>query len=247
MCQLAEDLADRRYDRPFKQPFILTIELSIDPPVHIFKLSREFHMFNIIIKVGKILLLAFLLHNTAVATNPESSTSNKTAILAGGCFWCIEADFEKLNGVSDVISGYIGGHVKNPTYKQVSRGGTGHIESVRISYDPRVINYSQILDYFWRHIDPTRDDGQFCDSGKQYRPAIFYLNDKQQKDAIASMHKIEKIKPFKQPLKVELIKASEFYPAENYHQDYYKKNPLQYKYYRFSCRRDARVEELWGK
>jgi peptide methionine sulfoxide reductase msrA/msrB len=205
-----------------------------------------FSMF-IISKTARVILSILLLHTGVMTTTASAATATETAILAGGCFWCIEADFEKLDGVTDVISGYIGGQIKNPTYQQVSSGNTGHIESVRVSYDPRLINYSQILDFFWRHIDPTRDDGQFCDRGKQYRPAIFYQNDQQQKAAVASMQNIEKIKPFKQPLKVELIKASEFYPAEEYHQDYYKKNPLRYNYYRFSCRRDARVEELWKK
>jgi len=198
-------------------------------------------------KTGIILLLGMLLQGVGMAAEPVHSNSHKTAILAGGCFWCIEADFEKLDGVTDVVSGYSGGQLKNPTYKQVASGKTEHIEVVRISFDPKVINYSQILDYFWRHIDPTRDDGQFCDRGKQYRPAIFYLDEQQHKTAIESMRKIELIKPFKQPLKVELIKASEFYLAEEYHQDYYKKNPIRYNYYRFSCRRDARVEELWKK
>ncbi len=201
-------------------------------------------------KIIGIFLSALLLHNVAMAANSSANTAattTETAILAGGCFWCIEADFEKLTGVTDVISGYSGGHLKNPTYKQVSSGTSGHIEVVKVSYNPQLINYSQILDYFWRHIDPTRDDGQFCDRGKQYRPAIFYQNEQQYKAAVASTQKIEKIKPFKQALKVELIRASEFYPAEKYHQDYYKKNPLRYKYYRFSCRRDARIEELWEK
>ncbi len=171
----------------------------------------------------------------------------ETAILAGGCFWCIESDYEKLDAVVEVVSGYTGGHVKDPTYKQVSAGGTGHIEAVKVTYDANKISYPEILDYFWRHIDPTRDDGQFCDGGPQYRPAIFYENQAQKQLAIASTQKIEKTKPFDEPLKVELIEASEFYLAEDYHQDYYKKNPARYKFYRFSCRRDARVKELWGK
>jgi methionine-S-sulfoxide reductase len=170
----------------------------------------------------------------------------ETAILAGGCFWCIEADYEKLNGVIDVVSGYTGGHLRDPTYRQVSSGGSGHIESVRITYDPSVISYDKILHFFWRHVDPTRNDGQFCDSGSQYRPAIFYQNESQYQQALASRAETEKSKPFKEPLKVELIKASEFYVAEDYHQDYYKKNPIRYKFYRFNCRRDARVKELWG-
>ena len=171
----------------------------------------------------------------------------ESAVLGGGCFWCIEADYEKLDGVVDVVSGYTGGHIKNPTYKQVSAGGSGHIEVVKVTYDANKITYSQILDYFWRHIDPTRDDGQFCDSGPQYRPAIFYQDETQKKLAIASTKQIEQTKPFAQPLKVELIQASTFYPAEDYHQDYYKKNPLRYNFYRYNCGRDARVEQLWGE
>ena len=145
------------------------------------------------------------------------------------------------------VSGYTGGHVKSPTYQQVSAGRSGHIEAVKITYDPSVVSYSRILEYFWRHIDPTRDDGQFCDRGPQYRPAIVYLDESQRQLAEASTEDTEKTKPFAEPLKVELIKASEFYLAENYHQDYYKKNPLRYNFYRFSCGRDARVEALWTK
>ena len=181
------------------------------------------------------------------AASASAAPKLETAVLAGGCFWCIEADFEKLDGVVDVISGYTGGHVKNPSYEQVSAGGSGHIESVKVTYDAKVVNYAQILDYFWRHIDPTRDDGQFCDGGPQYRPAIFYLDEKQHELAQASLANIEKIKPFKESIKVELIKAATFYPAEKYHQDYYKKNSFRYKFYRLSCGRDRRVEELWGK
>lgn len=170
----------------------------------------------------------------------------ETAILAGGCFWCIEADYEKLDGVVAVISGYTGGHVENPTYKQVSAGRTGHIESVKVTYDADKISYAEILNFFWHHIDPTRDDGQFCDRGSQYRPAIFYETANQKEQAIASREKIEQTKPFAEPLKVELIQASTFYPAEEYHQDYYQKNPLRYHFYRYNCGRDARVEQLWG-
>ena len=176
----------------------------------------------------------------------ESPAASETAILAGGCFWCVESDFEKLDGVIEAISGYTGGHTDNPTYKQVSAGGTGHIEAAQIIYDPAVISYSEILDYFWRSIDPTRDDGQFCDTGDSYRPAIFY-NEAQKDLALASKEDIEKTKPFSDPIKVELIKASTFYAAEKYHQDYYKKNPIRYRYYRHGCGRDKRIEQLWGK
>lgn len=186
-------------------------------------------------------LLLFLLQ-------PASADKNtQTAILAGGCFWCIEADYEKLDGVIEAVSGYIGGHVDNPTYQQVSAGKSGHIEAAIITYDGAKLSYDQILDYFWRNIDPTTDQGQFCDFGPQYRPAIFYQNDEQQQLATQSIEKIKQTKPFPQDIKVELIKASQFYPAEDYHQDYYKKNPVRYKFYRYSCGRDTRIEELWGK
>jgi peptide-methionine (S)-S-oxide reductase len=190
------------------------------------------------------LLLSF--GHVAALAEPETPDSSEIAILAGGCFWCIEADYEKLDGIVDVVSGYTGGHVAKPSYEQVSAGGTGHIESVRIVYDSDRISYAEILDYFWRHIDPTRDDGQFCDHGPQYRPAIFYRNEEQHRQALASQQRVERIKPFDEPLKVEITAAGEFYPAENYHQDYYRKNPLRYKFYRFNCGRDARVEQLWG-
>lgn len=192
------------------------------------------------------MLMAWLFSNFAVADVPKNSKL-ESVVLGGGCFWCIEADYEKLDGVMDVISGYAGGHVKNPTYKQVSAGGSGHIEVVKVTYDANKISYSQILDYFWRQIDPTRDDGQFCDRGPQYRPAIFYENETQKKLALASIKQVEQTKPFTQPLKVELIQASEFYPAEDYHQDYYKKNPIRYNFYRYNCGRDARIEQLWGE
>lgn len=190
-----------------------------------------------------ILVLALPL-NIYAETTPTPRL--ETAILAGGCFWCIEADYEKLDGVVEVISGYTGGHVENPTYKQVSAGRTGHIESVKVTYDADKISYAEILNFFWHHIDPTRDDGQFCDRGSQYRPAIFYETVNQKEQAIASREKIEQTKPFAEPLKVELIQASTFYPAEEYHQDYYQKNPLRYHFYRYNCGRDARVEQLWG-
>jgi len=176
----------------------------------------------------------------------SASEQTETAILAGGCFWCVESDFEKLDGVLKVISGYTGGHTENPTYKQVSSGGTGHVEAAEVVYDPKVISYTTILDYYWRHIDPTRDDGQFCDIGPSYRPVIFY-NESQKDLAISSKENIEKIKPFSAPIKVKLIRATKFYPAEEYHQDYYKKNPLRYHYYRYGCGRDKRIEELWGQ
>jgi len=194
-----------------------------------------------------ILFSCLLLSNGISQADETKNASNyKHAILAGGCFWCIESDFEKLNGVVDVVSGYTGGHIKNPRYAEVSAGNSGHIEAVKVTYDPDIISYIQILDYFWRHIDPTRNDGQFCDRGPQYRPAIFYKDEAERQDVLESARQIEKIKPFHEPLKVEFIPAQKFYPAEDYHQDYYKTNSIRYNFYRFSCGRDARVKELWG-
>lgn len=195
----------------------------------------------------QILIIMLMIPVSATAAETNSNKNLETAILAGGCFWCIEADYEKLKGVIEVVSGYTGGSANKATYKLVSSGSTRHIESVKISYNPDIISYKEILKFFWTHIDPTRNDGQFCDSGSQYRPAIFYLNQSQKTIAMESKQTIIETKPFKAPIKVELIKASPFYLAEEYHQDYYKKNPLRYRYYRFTCRRDARVEALWGQ
>lgn len=193
--------------------------------------------------------LTLLLPLSPVSADPGSRLEkSNSVILAGGCFWCIESDYEKkVDGILDVVSGYSGGHTKNPTYKEVSAGGTGHLEVVKVTYDPSVISYTEILDFFWRHVDPTRNDGQFCDGGDQYRPVIFYADEEEQRLAKASKANIEKVKPFSSPIKVELLPRAEFYLAEDYHQDYYKKNPLRYRYYRFACGRDARVEELWGE
>jgi methionine-S-sulfoxide reductase len=181
------------------------------------------------------------------STPHSSATHLQRAVLAGGCFWCMESDFEKLDGVVDVVPGYTGGYVDNPTYEQVSTGGTGHVEAVEVTFDADKITYPRVLDYFWHHIDPTQDDGQFCDQGPQYRPVIFYTNDSQHQQALASAQQIAAAKPFPEPLKVEITKASTFYPAEKYHQDYYRKNPVRYRLYRFHCGRDARLEALWGK
>ncbi len=198
--------------------------------------------------IKHLITVAFLLATSALNYSiAQADTDKATATLAGGCFWCIESDFEKLDGVIEVVSGYTGGHVDNPSYKQVSAGNTGHIESVIITYDPARLEYKQILDYFFHHIDPTNDKGQFCDIGPQYRPAIFYQDETQRKIAEQSLREIAQNKPFKDSVKVEILKASTFYPAEEYHQDYYRKNPIRYKYYRYSCGRDDRVEELWGK
>jgi peptide-methionine (S)-S-oxide reductase len=169
-----------------------------------------------------------------------------TAIFAGGCFWCTESDFEKLPGVIEAESGYIAGHVANPSYEQVSDGGTGHTEAVRVTYDPTRIGYRQLLDHFWRNIDPTVKDRQFCDVGDQYRSGIYWQTDaerlaaEQSRDALLASGKFAQIH-------TEIAAATTFYPAEEYHQDYYKKNPLSYNFYRYSCGRDARLQELWGE
>ncbi len=168
------------------------------------------------------------------------------ATFAGGCFWCIEADFEKVEGVLSVTSGYTGGQVANPTYKQVSAGTTGHTEAVRVVFDPEVVSYEELLEVFWRNIDPTVSDRQFCDVGSQYRSGIFFHDDAQRQAAERSRAELEKSKPFPDPIVTEIIAATAFYPAEAYHQDYSKKNPIRYSYYRKGCGRDRRLAELWG-
>jgi methionine-S-sulfoxide reductase len=190
-----------------------------------------------------LILLFALMANFAL----QAQTNTKeTAIFAGGCFWCMEADFEKLPGVLDVVSGYSGGELEDPSYEQVSGGGTGHIEVIRVTYDPQQVAYAQLLDYYWRQIDPTRDDGQFCDTGAQYRPVIFYQGERQQRLSVASLAQLGRTKPFPDRLRVELRPAEPFYPAEDYHQDYAKKNPIRYKFYRYRCGRDERLDQLWG-
>ncbi|MBK5275975.1 MAG: peptide-methionine (S)-S-oxide reductase MsrA [Desulfuromonadales bacterium] len=175
-----------------------------------------------------------------------STAATEKATFAGGCFWCMEAPFDKLPGVVSVTPGYSGGQLKNPTYEQVSAGGTGHAESVQIVFDPSKTSYSKLLDIYWHNIDPTVTDRQFCDTGSQYRSAIFYYGEEQRRTALQSKAALERNKPFKGPVVTEITAASEFYPAEEYHQHYYKKNPIRYNYYRTSCGRDRRLKELWG-
>jgi len=172
---------------------------------------------------------------------------NRTAVFAGGCFWCVEADFEKIDGVIDAISGYAGGHKKNPTYQQVSSGTTGHVESVKVIYDPKKVTYEQLLDYFWRHIDPTDGGGQFVDRGSQYRSVIFYQNDRQKQLAEASRTILENSGRFNKPIATDIVKLNMFYPAEDYHQNYYKTHSVRYKYYRWHSGRDQFLEKAWGK
>jgi peptide-methionine (S)-S-oxide reductase len=196
------------------------------------------------------MLLALASSRSGTAAQPKAAVQAQpaqaaTAIFAGGCFWCLEADFEKLPGVLKAESGYTGGDLKNPTYEQVSHGGTGHAESVRVYYDPQKVAYPQLLEYFWHHIDPTVQDRQFCDVGAQYRTAIFYQDQAQRETAEASLAALQKSGRFAH-IYTEVVPAGTFYVAEDYHQDYYKKNPIRYRFYRKSCGRDARVEQVWN-
>lgn len=170
-----------------------------------------------------------------------------TATFAGGCFWCVEADFEKVDGVVRVISGYTGGQVENPTYQQVSAGGTGHVEAVQVIYDPKRLTYEQLLDFFWRHIDPTDSAGQFVDRGTQYRSVVFYHDEEQKRLAEESKRELENSGRFDKPIVTEIVGFSKFYPAEEYHQGYYMKNPVRYKYYRWNSGRDQFLIKVWGK
>lgn len=185
---------------------------------------------------------------TVVNAAPPTPAANgkAVAIFAGGCFWCVEADFDKVPGVLSTTSGYIGGTVANPTYSQVSSGGTGHTEAVKIVYDPQMVTYDKLLYVFWRNIDPLTKDAQFCDYGSQYRTGIFTVNEEQKKLADASKAALDKSGRFKRPIVTEIVAAGPFYAAEGYHQDYYKKNSVRYNFYRFNCGRDARLDELWG-
>jgi peptide-methionine (S)-S-oxide reductase len=194
--------------------------------------------------MGLSLWLALVASAAGQAPSPAPPTT-ATAIFAGGCFWCVEADFDKVAGVISTTSGYIGGRSPNPSYESVSRGGTGHAEAVEIVYDPAKVTYEKLVDVFWHNIDPLVKDRQFCDHGDQYRSAIFYRGDDQRRVAEAS--KVAVQARFKQPVQTEIVAGGPFYKAEDYHQDYYLKNPVRYKFYRYNCGRDARLEELWGK
>jgi len=182
----------------------------------------------------------------AGAIHAASPSEVETATFAGGCFWCVEADFDKVEGVISTTSGYIGGHKKNPTYKQVSAGGTGHTEAVQIVYDPAKVTYAELLKVLWRNIDPTTPNRQFCDAGSQYRAEIFHHNERQKDLAEQSKREVESTKQFEAPIVTQITMASAFYPAEEYHQDYYLKNPIRYKIYRYGCGRDKRLKQLWG-
>ena len=183
----------------------------------------------------------------ATAQDKPAAAGLEKATFAGGCFWCMEPPYDVLPGVVSTTSGYIGGQKKNPTYEEVSAGITGHTEAVQVVYDPKKVSYEKLVEVFWRNIDPTVKDRQFCDTGTQYRTAVFYHTPEQKRIAEEAKAKLEKSKPFKAAIVTPVQAAGDFWPAEEYHQDYYKKNPVRYKFYRTSCGRDARLEELWGK
>ncbi len=194
-----------------------------------------------------ILLVGVALAATTDGTPGADSRRLEKATFAGGCFWCMEEALDKVAGVVSTTSGYTGGMKKNPTYEDVSAGESGHAESVEVLYDPAKVSYAKLLEVFWRNIDPTTPDRQFCDYGHQYRPAIFYHDETQKRLAEESKKALVKSKPFKGPIVTEIVPASEFYPAEEYHQNFYEKNPIRYRLYKFNCGRAQRLEQLWGK
>ncbi len=192
-------------------------------------------------------LLAAVPAGAAGAGPAPAARHLEKATFAGGCFWCMESPFDKLDGVVSVAVGYTGGHAVKPTYEEVSAGGTGHAESIEIVFDPAKIGYRQLLDVYWHNVDPTTPGRQFCDVGRQYRTAIFYHGEEQKALAETSKKALEESKRLPGPIVTEIVPAGTFWPAEEYHQHYYKKNPVRYKYYRYSCGRDRRLEEIWGR
>ncbi len=201
-----------------------------------------------VLPLALVLGLAWLRAGSGAQGKPADAGAHLAkATFAGGCFWCMEPPFDKLNGVVSTTSGYTGGTKVDPSYEEVSSGGTGHAESVEVLYDPAKVSYEQLLDVFWHNIDPTVQDKQFCDFGHQYRTAIFTHDETQKRLAEQSKQALEKSKPFAGQVLTEIVPTGRFYPAEEYHQDYYKKNPVRYKFYRYNCGRDRRLEQLWGK
>jgi len=187
-----------------------------------------------------------LLGAAALPATAHAQSKTVVATFAGGCFWCMEEAYDKVPGIVSTTSGYMGGKKRNPTYEEVSAGGTGHTEVVQVAYDPSKVSYERLLDTFWRNIDPTVKDRQFCDTGSQYRTEIFVHSDEQRKTAEASKGAVEKTKPFKDAIVTPITAAGEFWPAEQYHQDYHQRNPVRYKYYKTGCGREARLKQLWG-
>jgi len=199
----------------------------------------------VVLAGGALLFFAQSTPNAAPTTAvPQEGL--ETATFASGCFWCTESDFDKVDGVKETISGFMGGKTKNPTYEQVSMGNTGHAESLQLKFDPKVVSYNQLLDYYWRHTDVLDGGGQFCDRGSQYRPVIFVATPEQRRLAEESKAALEKSGRFSQPIAVEIADAGVFTPAEDYHQNYHNTHALQYTYYRHACGRDARIKQLWG-
>ena len=197
-----------------------------------------------VITVAVLLIGAWSMQSTSQAA---ADATHGKAYFAGGCFWCMEEAFEKVEGVLSATSGYMGGTVSNPTYEEVSAGRTGHAESVEVVYDPNKVSYQKLLDAFWRNVDPITPNAQFCDHGNQYRSAIFFQTDEEKRTSDSSKLAIEQSRRFKEPIVTQIALAQQFYPAEDYHQDYYKKNPVRYKFYKYNCGRAQRLEALWGK
>ena len=200
-------------------------------------------MIRLVSLVAAVILAGPVTNDVLAASDEELAT----ATFAGGCFWCVESDFDKVPGVVETVSGYTGGTTADPTYKQVTAGGTGHREAVRIRYDPKQVSYERLLHIFWRSVDPTDGGGQFCDRGESYETAVFVENDEEKRLAEASRDAVENLEVLEeQPVVTPIELAGVFYPAEDYHQDYYTKNPARYRFYRYRCGRDARVQEIWG-
>lgn len=204
----------------------------------------------------RILTLAWIALSTLAAPGfaaaqaqpgPGAKPATARATFAGGCFWCMEEVYDKVPGIIATVSGFMGGHVKKPSYEQVTTGLTGHAEVVQVEYDPAKVSYARLLEVFWRNIDPTQKDGQFCDYGPHYRTGIFFHDDEQRRLAEASRAALQKNKPFRGEIVTEITRAAEFYPAEGYHQNFHLKNPTRYKFYKTGCGRDARLQQLWGK
>lgn len=194
----------------------------------------------------RVVLILVMLLETNNYSYPSPVSTYAVAIFAGGCFWCMEHDFEQVPGVVEVVSGYTGGKVVKPTYQQVSTGKTGHVESIKVTYNPSQISFKKLVDFFWLQIDPTNGNGQFCDTGNQYRSMLFYQNPDEKKILENSIKNLMQTKPFSGPIQTTIHPVSTFYPAEPEHQNYYLKHPWLYKFYRYSCRRDKRLNELWG-
>ena len=200
--------------------------------------------YKLLVLLGLSVWLVMSMSGPTLSQSPEGNFAKAT--FAGGCFWCMEHPFDELDGVVSTTSGYTGGHTVDPTYPEVSTGGTGHTEAVQIEYDPTKVTYEELLNVYWRNVDPTTPDAQFCDHGNQYRPEIFYHTEEQKQLAEASRTHIEKTKTFPEPIVIEITQGTTFYPAEDFHQNYYQTNPLRYKFYRLACGRDLRLAALWG-